>query len=105
MSRKGEIPELIFEDEKTRISKAFYGPSDDFYESLSTAIQSNQWAQNDKLRIELEGEEIFLCNCLFLCHVFNFEKNRHKMKIQKKLPKKMKNMKNFLSLFSFFQEC
>ena len=60
MSRKGEIPELIFEDEKKRISKAFYGPSDDFYESLSTAIQSNQWAQNDKLRIELEGEKILM---------------------------------------------
>ena len=92
MSRKGEIPELIFEDEKIRISKAFYGPSDDFYESLSTAIQSNQWAQNDKLRIELEGEEIFLCsitpNCLFLCHVFYFEKNRHKMKIQKSYQKR-----------------
>ena len=77
MSRKGEIPELIFEDEKIRISKAFYGPSDDFYESLSTAIQSNQWAQNDKLRIELEGDEIFSClKCkilFFSVQFFNFK--------------------------------
>ena len=58
MCRKGDIPELILKNEKAIISDAFYGPSDDFYDSLSIAIQSNQWVQNDKLRVILEGVRI-----------------------------------------------
>ena len=73
MSRKGDIPEIILKDEKVKISDAFYGSSDDFYDSLSIAIQSNQWAQNDKLRDALEGVLMRLCaKYLFLEKRRNF---------------------------------
>ena len=48
-------------EEKEKISRTFYGPTDDFYDSLCTAIKSNQWAQNDKLRDALELPLMRLC--------------------------------------------
>ena len=35
MARKGEIPDPIFKEEKDKICDAFFGSSDDFYDSLS----------------------------------------------------------------------
>ena len=62
MSRNGNLKlELLTADEKEKISKTFYGPTDDFYDSLCTAIKSNQWAQNDKLRDALELPLMRLC--------------------------------------------
>ena len=49
------------DDEKARISLAFYGPTDNFFDSLFTALKTNQWAQNEKLRSALETPLMRLC--------------------------------------------
>lgn len=56
-----DLSQLLSEDEKERISQAFYGKTDDFNDSLFTALKSNQWAQNDKLRDALELPLMRLC--------------------------------------------
>merc|ERR1711860_134446 len=62
MSRNGSLSyEVLTKEEKAKISRTFYGPTDDFYDSLCTAIKSNQWAQNDKLRDALELPLMRLC--------------------------------------------
>lgn len=56
-----DLSQLLSPDEKERIAKAFYGQTDDFNDSLFTALKSNQWAQNDKLRDALEVPLMRLC--------------------------------------------
>ena len=51
------------DDEKARISLAFYGPTDNFFDSLFTALKTNQWAQNEKLRSALETPLVKLMTC------------------------------------------
>ena len=58
---KGNLGEIITPEEKDKISLAFYGKSDDFYDSLFTALKTNQWAQNEKLRFALETPLMRLC--------------------------------------------
>lgn len=65
------IPELLTSDEKEKILSSFYGPTDDFYDSLCTAFKSNQWAQNEKLRDALEPVLMRLC-----AHYLFVEKRR-----------------------------
>merc|ERR1719510_21305 len=65
--------EILTNEEKVKILEAFYGQTDDFYDSLCTAIKSNQWAQNDKLRDALELPFMRLCaQYLFLEKRRNF---------------------------------
>ena len=58
---KENLSEILTPEEKDRISLAFYGKSDDFYDSLFTALKTNQWAQNEKLRFALELPLMRLC--------------------------------------------
>jgi len=58
---KSNLNEIITDDEKARISLAFYGPTDNFFDSLFTALKTNQWAQNEKLRSALETPLMRLC--------------------------------------------
>lgn len=60
-SRKGESGPVLTSEETDRISKAFFGRSDDFHESLSIAVKSNQWAHNENLRQALETPLMRLC--------------------------------------------
>lgn len=73
MSDRNAFSEIITPEEKDRISKTFYGTSDDFYDSLFTALKTNQWAQNDRLRDALETPLMRLCaKYLFLEKRRNF---------------------------------
>jgi malonyl-CoA decarboxylase len=73
MARKGQGREVLNDEEKAKILKTFYGPTDDFYDSLCTAFKSNQWAQNEKLRDALELPLMRLCSqYLFLEKRRNF---------------------------------
>ena len=61
MSNKETLSEIISPEEQAKIANAFFGPTDNFYDSLFTAVKSNQWAQNDKLRDALELPLMRLC--------------------------------------------
>ena len=64
---------FLTEEEKAKIGQAFYGQTDDFQDSLFTALKSNQWAQNEKLRDALEHPLMRLCaKYLFLEKRRNF---------------------------------